>query len=246
MGAAIHVHDLRTAAPSMESTASQADIIKDFTVDSCLRLNASKLEIVKISTQSHVPESVQINDSCVQLSSSAKCLSVWWQHDLLAKHSVAESINKARKAFFALGSLRAFQRELNPLSSASIFKRCVIPTLLYDCETWILDSGCLKALESFQCEIGRRILRLPKFYSNNAVHIRLHWPTVSTRILLRKLSFLAKLLSSNNDSISTRVFNSLAIDDVYDSSIIQQCRKLESALGILTSLHGVYQTLNLL
>ena len=177
MGAAIHVHDLRTAAPSMESTASQADIIKDFTVDSCLKLNASKLEIVKISTQSHVPESVQINDSCVQISSSAKCLGVWWQHDLLAKHSVAESINKARKAFFALGSLGAFQGELNPLSSASIFETCVIPTLLYGCETWILNSGCLKALESFQCEIGRHILRLPKFYSNNAVHIGLHWHT---------------------------------------------------------------------
>ena len=84
MGAAIHADNLRTAAPSMESTASQADIIKDFTVDSCLKLNASKLEIVKILTQSHVPESVLINDSCVQIFSSAKCLGVWWQHDLLA------------------------------------------------------------------------------------------------------------------------------------------------------------------
>ena len=74
-------------------------------------------------------------------------------------------------------------------------------------------------------------LRLPKFYSNNAIRIGLHWPTVSTRILLRKLSFLAKLLCSINYSISTRVFNSLAIDDVYDSSIVQQCRMLESVLG---------------
>ena len=53
----------------------------------------------------------------------------------------------------------------------------------------------------------------------------------STRIMLRKLSFLAKLLCSKNDSISTRVFNSLAIDDVYDSSIVQQCGMLESVLG---------------
>ena len=163
-------------------------------------------------------------------SSSAKYLGVWWQHDISAKRSVTENINKARKAFFALSSLGAFQGDLNPLSSSSIFEICVIPTLLYGCETWILDSGCLKALESFQCEIGRRILRLPKFYSNNAIRIGLHWPTVSTRILLRKLSFLAKLLCSKNDSISTRVFNSLAIDDVYDSSIVQQCRILESVL----------------
>ena len=231
MGAAIHADDLRTAAPSIESNASQADIIKEFTVDSCLKLNASKLEIVRISTQSQESESLQINDISVCTSSSAKCLGVWWQHDLSAKRSVTENIIKARKAFFALGNLGAFQGDLNPLSSSSIFEICVIPTLLYGCETWILDSGCLKALESFQCEIGRRILRLPKFYSNNAIRIGLHWPTVSTRILLRKLSFLAKLLCSINDSISTRVFNSLAIDDVYDSSIVQQCRMLESVLG---------------
>ena len=30
---------------------------------------------------------------------------------------------------------------------------------------------------------------------------------------------------------SVPVFNSLAIDDVYDSSIVQQCRMLESVLG---------------
>ena len=231
MGAAIHADDLRTAAPSIESTASQANIIKKFTVDTCLKLNASKLEIVRIATQSQESKSLKINDVSVCTSSCAKCLGVWWQHDLSAKRSVTENINKARRSFFALGSLGAFQGDLNPLSSSSIFETCVIPTLLYGCETWILDSGCLKTLESFQCEIGRRILRLPKFYSNNAIRIGLHWPTVSTRILLRKLSFLAKLLCSKNDSISTRIFNSLAIDDVYDSSIVHQCRMLESVLG---------------
>ena len=56
MGAAIHVDEIRTAAPSIESNASQADIIKEVTVDSCLKLNASKLEIVRISTQSQESE----------------------------------------------------------------------------------------------------------------------------------------------------------------------------------------------
>lgn len=230
-GAAIHADDLRTTASSIESTVSQANIIKNFTDDSCLKLNNSKLEVIRISTQPFESESLQINDISVSTSSSAKCLGVWWQHNLSAKRSISENINKARKAFFALGSLGAFQGDLNPLSSSSIFETCIIPTLLYGCETWILDAGCLKALESFQCEIGRRILHLPKLYSNNSVRIGLHWPTMSTRILLRKLAFLAKLLSPTNDSLSGRVFTSLAIDDVYESSVVQQCRMLESCLG---------------
>ena len=124
----------------------------------------------------------------------------------------------------------AFQGELSPLSSSSIFEACITPILLYGCETWLLDSTCLKALESFQCEIGCRILRLPKFYSNNAVRIGLHWPSVATRILLRKLMILSKLLCSTRDSLSSRVFTSLAMNDIYEISIVQQCKMLESSL----------------
>ena len=145
------------------------------------------------------------------------------QRDLYMKTSIKP------KGFFALGGLGAFQGELSPLSSSSIFEACITPILLYGCETWLLDSTCLKALESFQCEIRRRILRLRKFSSNNAVRSGLHWPSVATRILLRKLMFLSKLLYSTRDSLSSRVFTSLAMNDIYEISIVQQCKMLESS-----------------
>ena len=53
----------------------------------------------------------------------------------------------------------------------------------------------------------------------------------STRVLIRKLKYLSKLLSSDEDTISTRIFNSVAMEDVYNCSIIQQCRMLEAHLG---------------
>ena len=60
-------------------------------------------------------------------------------------------------------------------------------------------------LESFQAEIGKRILGISKYHTNTSTFIGLHWPTVKSRILLRKLGFLAKLLSSES-GISTQVF----------------------------------------
>ena len=98
----------------------------------------------------------------------------------------------------------------------------------YGSETWLLDSSIIKVLESFQCEIGRRIIRLPKHHSKTVVRLGLQWPSVSTRILIRKLTFLAKLLSSTDDKISGRIFTSLAIVDVYNVGIVQQCRMLEA------------------
>ena len=99
MGAATHADDIRTTAPSKKSVSTQADIVANFMKDTCLKLNSSKLEIVKISSQPQKNESVQINDVNICTTSSAKCLGVWWQSNLSAKRSVHENINKARRVF---------------------------------------------------------------------------------------------------------------------------------------------------
>ena len=44
------------------------------------------------------------------------------------------------------------------------------------------------------------ILQVPNFYSKASVRITLHWPTFTTRTLIRKLNFLSKLLSGSNQS----------------------------------------------
>ena len=54
---------------------------------------------------------------------------------------------------------------------------------------------------------------------------------MSTRILLRKLSFLSKLLSSTADTLSTRIFTTFSMNDIYSLSIVQQCRMLKAPLA---------------
>ena len=48
--------------------------------------------------------------------------------------------------------------------------------------------------------------------------------------LIHKLGYLAKLLSSD-DKLSAQVFLTLASENVYSVSLIQQCRSLEQHLG---------------
>jgi hypothetical protein len=107
----------------------------------------------------------------------------------------------------------------------------VLPILLYGSENWILTESLLTTVEKFQAEIGRRILRLPKFYSYLAVIIALHWPRMRVCILLRKLTFLVKLLQSTSDNLSSRVFRTLASEDVSKISLVEQCQLLESESG---------------
>ena len=101
---------------------------------------------------------------------AAKCLGFWWSWNLSAKTPVDEAVKKARGAFFIFGGMGAFQGDLNPLSGKAIFEMCLVPSLLYGCKNWILTEDMLLSLESFQEEIGRRILKLTRFYSTSALH----------------------------------------------------------------------------
>ena len=168
----------------------------------------------------------------IQTQPYVKCLGIWLQHDLSSCRSIEENIAKARKAFFATGALGSFQGKSNPLTGRSIFEVFVILILLYGCETWILTPALATKLEKFQSEIGKRILRLSKHHSDFAPLIGLHLPSIKARVLLRKLTFLAKLLENEDNHISTRVFRTLSVDNVNNISLVDQCNSLQNDLGV--------------
>ena len=64
----------------------------------------------------------------------------------------------------------------------------MVPVLLFGCENWMLTDSMLHQLESFQGEIGRRILKLSKYHSTLSTHLALRWPSVTARMFVRKLS----------------------------------------------------------
>ena len=49
--------------------------------------------------------------------------------------AVEEGIKKARRSFFHYGAIGDFQGDLNPLSSCAVVESCVMPVLLYGCES---------------------------------------------------------------------------------------------------------------
>ena len=161
---------------------------------------------------------------------AAKCLGFWWSWNLSAKTAVDDAVKKARRAFFLFGGMGAFQGDLNPLSGRAIFETCVVSSLLYGCENWILTEDMLLTLESFQEQIGRRILKLSRFHSALAVRVLLQWPSVQTRVLMRKLIFLKRVVSGD-EVVSSHVFRTLAAGDVNRIQLVQESRYLEENLA---------------
>ena len=117
---------------------------------------------------------------------------------------------------------RVFEGNLNPLSGRSLFEVCVVPILLYGCENWQLTSTLVCQQESFQGEIGRRILKLTPYHSIYSSRVALRWPSVAARILSRKLNFILRLKLM--DSTESKLYNSF--DPLY-LSLIHECKFLE-------------------
>ena len=158
--------------------------------------------------------------------------------NLLATKTIEENIRKARRAFFLLGSLR-FGPTLGQVSGAT----CVLPVLLYGCENWILSEGDLELLEAFQGELAKRILKLPKHFSNTAAVTALDWPSVRARMLLRKLAFLKKVAEAEADTLVGGAMRAF-LDERQSLCLVRECKDLEEELGVTTNLTGRLLTQN--
>ena len=55
---------------------------------------------------------------------------------------------------------------------------------------------------------------------------------MKVHILLRKLRFLAKLLESEEDDLSYRVFRTLSAENVFEISLVEQCKWLQNELRV--------------
>ena len=230
-GALCHADDFRSLSTNLHDCSNQISTVRDAMVSRGLTLSVPKCEAVISPTPTKDNATISSSDgfTSIPVTNAACCLGAWWTPDLSCSKWVEKNIKKARGAFFARGQ-GTFLGSLNPLSSRSIVETCVFPVLLYGAESWILNTTLLKKLEFFQTEIGKRVLRLPKYSSNRAVRMALLWPSMQARILCIKLSYLHKTVSGVNN-INSRVFRTLAASEVESLLLVRQCRFLESLLG---------------
>ena len=149
LGSAAHAGDIRTLSQSVAAAENQATTLVNFTTRNGLKVNANKTEVTALSRANHPPDYLlKIAGNEVNTKKEAKCLGYWWKSNLSADKSVEANSEKGRKAFFAAGAIGAYQGSLNPLSSISLFNTCVVPTLLYGSENWILTEQTMARLEN--------------------------------------------------------------------------------------------------
>ena len=131
-----HADDIRTITNSTSSLNDQLDAVFSFTSENFLQLNPSKCEIVSFSRQNRSSQSqLSLDGVTIPCNDGAKCLGYVWSSTLSSKPMIEHNVTKARKSFFAYGSIGVYQGAISPLSCRSLVETCM-PILLYGCENW--------------------------------------------------------------------------------------------------------------
>ena len=98
-------------------------------------------------------------------------------------------------------------------------------------------------MEAFLGELAKRILKLPKHFSNTAAVTALDWPSVRARMLLRKLAFLKKVAEAEADTLVGGAMRAF-LDERQSLCLVRECKDLEEELGVTTNLTGRLLTQN--
>ena len=113
---------------------------------------------------------------------------------------------------------------------------------MYGSESWTLNKTLLSKLESFQAEVGKCILQLPKSTLNTIPLLALNWPTCAP-ILCSKISYLLRIC---NAPLKSQTFNAIATSDVHLLELVKQCKLLASHFEPLRNLtEEILSNLNL-
>ena len=227
-GTYLHADDIRTLATSASTLQAQISDVLKFTSNNFLQINPAKCEIVSFAQRNSVDDPVcEIEGKLLPASGTAKCLGYQWNHNLSAKPSIEHNILKARKALFAYGSMGLFKGDLSPLSGRSMVETCILPILLYGIENWCLTQNSIQMLDSFLGELSKRLLRLPRWYSNTPASIVVGLMSARALCLTRKLNFLRKIsIDEYSETMSSRTLRCLS-DDLDSICLIRECRDLD-------------------
>ena len=80
----------------------------------------------------------------------------------------------------------------------------------------------------------KRILKLPKHFSNTAAVTALDWPSMRARLLVRKLSFLKRVADAQADTLVGGVVRAFS-DGLDTLCLARECRDLEEEMGVTTN-----------
>ena len=135
-------------------------------------------------------------------------------------------INSARKAMYSVIN-KAFHLHLDIESQLDLFNSLVLPILIYCSEVWGYED--INIIETFYLKFLKQILNLHKKTVNYMIYGLLGVLPIRNVIDIRMISFWAKLVTGNTNTLSLLLYRylyKLHIYDIYDSEWLMYIKNI--------------------
>ena len=149
-------------------------------------------------------------------------------------HQLARKTEGAYQAIIATGgdkTLRGIQME----SIWSLIEKCIIPIVVYGCETWTLLKGEEKALNDILDDIIRRILFLPGGTPREVLYMETGLIDIKHQVMQHRIGMARRLDKSSNDLIE------MFLDHQIEGSWTKETDKLKEKLLLVDEEHQCAQ-----
>ena len=164
-----------------------------------LSLNWSKTKIQSLSAfLPPLPREITVHTDRVEVTDKFVYLGSQVSSDCSSDSEVSRRLNCARSAFGRLSQVWR-SRKIRSSTKFRILNTCVLPVLLYGCESWCLPVAISRRLDAFHRSCLRHILGIRWFHhtTNEEVYARSGNPTrLSTVIRQRRLRLLGHIARS--------------------------------------------------
>ena len=173
-------------------------------------LHADKSCVVvygKNQRTSSQPVRIYIGDKMIPQKQSTVHLGVRQDSNRSLSARVREACDKGRSAFYSMSDLGVRPCGLNPKTSVDLYKKVVIPTVLYGCEVWNnLKHKNIDELNKFQRMIAKKIQGFHPYVRTDMCESMLGLIRLQAEIDRRKLLFLRSLCEMPHRSVPSRIF----------------------------------------
>ena len=201
--------DIALLAINPKNLQKMLNIVSDYAKKWKFVINKTKTVIVNISLSSKILNNIsfQMENENLKTVDFAEHVGIPISKDMKCKNKIAKGCKKGRNSFYSIVGFGPKSNNLNPMTAVNLYKKIVLPSALYGCETWsnITKTDIIK-LNVFQHRCLKTIQKLPIQTRSVIVENLVGINPITTEIEKRKLCLLEKLGNMTNENISKNIF----------------------------------------
>ena len=199
--ALLFVDDVMSISEGKDNQKKMLDKIADFAVQHKMEWGVDKCKVMQVGRGKNIAETWQLGDKIIESTSEYKYLGDIITRNGTNRRNLEEREKKVNQAVRGIKSCAQHEimEKVQNQAILRLHETVVVPTLLYNAESWTLTKSDEKLCEKVEIGALKSVLGLPKTFPSTALIYATGTLYASLRIDKKQLLYLHKILCRDDE-----------------------------------------------